>query len=580
MQLESINASKVSRLFSVATIVAEALVLSSSAAALAQDWPPKDQGPSGKYLMRVPPELEKRIRTPLNEQSKQQLLDVIDKANRSSGAIFEGETSVQVKAPLLTALITLNKQFDPFAIDTRQQREISLRDVLATALQNNLNIKIDQSKMDEAKWNYRGALGQFLPSLANTTSVEGIGGKYASPGGIVLPINNYFVNNSVGFSQPVFTGGKLIYTARFNKHNYKASQYALQGTTYDVFLQATKYYYELALNEVLLQIRIKAVEVSKALVIVQQDMYERGVNTKLDVLEAMYQLSRDRQDLIKQQIARRESAIKLSTALNLDPEIDLTTRDKTLTKTTLVDDELQPSDLLQIAISSRPELKKFEELRQAALDQIKIARSALSPQASVVGSVIATSSRAASLSSASNQQTPLASGGNGITSVSAGGVPLDSSSNNSSKHPTGAALFVIGLQANWQLGGLGVPEIAQINAAKANARKVQYEFSRELADVRKEVRDAHLATISNDNLIRETSDAIRFAEESLRVAEYRLQDGIGTYLEVIQAQKNYTDALIAKARALIDYNTSEAELLRALGRIEQGTLLASEPLKK
>lgn len=546
---------------------------------MAQDWPPKDEGPSGKYLMKVPPNILKPIITPANEQAKKKLLDVLQQSNQSSGAIFEGPNQVEVKAPLLSALITLTKKFDPFAIDTAHQRQISLKEVIDTAIANNLNIKISNEDMNMARWTYTESLGNFLPTLSTTTSLEGLGGKYSSPGGIVIPLNNYFLNNSTGFSQYLFKGGSILYTARMNKHNYKASQYALKGTTYDVLLQATKLYYDLALNEVLLQVRIKAVDVSKTLVIVQEDLFDRGVSTKLDVLQALYQLSQDRQELIKQQVVRRDSAIKLATALNLDPEMDLTSKSQQVTKNTLVDDDLEPADLLSIAISCRPELKKFEELRRAAIDQIKVARAALLPTAAVVGTNIITSSKAQSIPN-SNQQTPMSSGSNGLTSVSSGGVPLESSGSSSGTHNTGAALFTIGLQANWTLGGLGVPEIAQINVAKANARKVQLEFNRELADIRKEVRDAHLACITADNLIKETTDAINYAEEGLRVAELRLKEGMGTYLDVINAQKNYTQALIAKAKALIEYDVAEASLLYSMGRLESSTLLSVVPLKK
>jgi outer membrane protein len=538
-------------------------------------------------MMKVPPEIQKRINTPLNEQQKQKLLDVIDQSNKTTGAIFEGETHVEVKAPILTALITLNKHFDPFAIDTASQRSVTLKDVIDMALANNLNIKISNADMIMARWTYRGSLGQFLPTIGNTTSFEAMNGKYASPGGIVIPLKNHFLNSANSFSQPLFKGGGILYTALANKHTYKASQLALQGTTYDVLLQATKMYYELALNEVLLQVRIKAVEVSKALVIVQQDMFERGVTTKLDVLQAQYQLSQDRQDLIKQQVARRDAAIRLATALNIDQEMDLTVNTQQLGKITLVDEDLLPADLLTIAINNRPELKKYEELRRAALDEIKVARAALLPTASFVGSVITTAANAQSLSSSSgsNQQTPLASGGNGLTSVSAGGVPLTSSSSSSSSsssgpHSTGTALFMVALQASWTLGGLGVPEIAQIKVAQTNARKVQLEFNRELNDIRKAVRDAHLSVITAENLIKETTDAFNYAQEGLRVAELRLKDGIGTYLDVIQSQKNYTAALIAKAHAIIDYDTAEASLLHAMGKMQSTNLLSSTPLRK
>ncbi|MEZ4545633.1 MAG: TolC family protein [Cyanobacteriota/Melainabacteria group bacterium] len=71
----------------------------------------------------------------------------------------------------------------------------------------------------------------------------------------------------------------------------KASVHALKGSINDVLLQATNLYYELVLNDALLQIRVKAVEESKAILQLNEDLFAEGVATKLDVLHRT-QLSR------------------------------------------------------------------------------------------------------------------------------------------------------------------------------------------------------------------------------------------------------------------------------------------------
>ncbi len=520
---------------------------------------------------------------PENEKAKQQLLDIVDQAAKSSGAIFEGENKVLVHAPLLTALITLNKHYDPFDIDTATKRQITLKEVLDTALANNLNIKISWSDMNMARWGYYGSIGGFLPNLANKTSFEAMDGHFVSPGNVIIPLKNHYLNNSDGFEYYLYKGGSIVYGMLEAKHTYKASQFALKGTTYDMLLEATKLYYDLVLQEVLLQIQVKAVEVAKGLVVVQQDMYDKGTNTKLDLLQALYELSDNRQHLIKQQVARRQAAVKLATALNLDPSVDLTSENRTVVKTTLVDDTLLPSDLLAIAVKNRPELKKYENLRLAALDQIKVAQSTLLPQIYAKGSVVTTAAKAQALNlSGQNQQTPLGTGtGVGCAgAVGCGGAPLVAPTTPGVARNTASALFIIGVQANWQVGGLGITEYGQVQSARYNARKVQFEFNRELADIYQQVRDANLSATSSSNLIKETTDAVTYTEEGLRVAEVRMKDGIGTYLDVLTAQKNYTDALISKAKALIQFNIDEATLLHSVGRMSVDTATCLTPIRQ
>ena len=95
----------------------------------------------------------------------------------------------------------------------------------------------------------------------------------------------------------------------------------------------------------------------------------------MDVLQAQYQLSQDRQLLIQQQVARREAAVKLATSINLNPEVDLSPRDPLVSKIVLVDSSLSPGDLMKLAIDNRQELKRYDELRLAAKEQLKVAKS-------------------------------------------------------------------------------------------------------------------------------------------------------------------------------------------------------------
>lgn len=518
-----------------------------------------------------------------NPEGRTSLDDLTREVSKSSGSIFIDAENVMVKPPLLKSLISLTQTDNPYELDAASSREINLRSVLQQALVQNLPIKIFQAQAEKEKWVYYGALSGFLPSLTNTLSYQGIKGNYVSPAGLAIPIANPFFSTSSGFNQYLFKGGGIIYTALQDKHRYKASRAQLKGTVNDVLLDTADDYYNLVRADVLLQIRIKAVEVSRALLLVNQDLFENGVNTQLDVLQAKYQLASDRQHLIRQQVERRKHAIKLAALLNADTGVDLSVGSRTVSKQRLVDASLKPGDLLRIAIERRPELKKYDELRMAAKDAVKVARSTLLPSVAVSGNVIGTGSRAVnSPLSGSNQQTTLSSNGLSVGAVSsAAGLPLAApSSSSGSPSYTTRALFTIGVGVQWNLGGLGLQEVSQLRASQYMARQAQLDFLRELERITKEVRDAYLSTISAENLIKETTDAVQYAEEGLRLAEVRFKEGVGTYIDVINAQHDYTNALIDKANALIDFNQSQVRLVHAVGSPTVDTLTASRPLRE
>ena len=516
---------------------------------------------------------------PQDLQAQTDLLNVLDETTKSTGAIFVDPEKIDVKPPILKALITLDERFSPLQLEATSTQEVNLRNVLLTAMDNNLPIKIKGAESMLKKWNYYGSLGGFLPTLLNEVGYQGIHGTYVSPAGVAIPIHNpYFATNNQ-FTQYFYKGGSILHGALQHKHEYKASQAGYKGSINDAMMDTTKLYYELVLNEVLLQVRVKAVEVSKALVIVNEDQFTEGVNTKLDVLQAKYQLSHDRQELIKQQVARRESAVKLQAALNGDTSVDLMPSNRTMTKVRLVDNRLLVNDLMRIAISSRPDLKRFEELRLAAKEEIKVAKAALLPEVSGTGQIISTGSNVRPLSATSGS-TPLTPEGVSVGSVSSSSsLPLTGTSTGTQSWST-HSIFVAGVAVKWNLGGAALTEIAQVQSARYKARRVTFEFQEALEDAYKGVHDAYLSSMSAENLIVETTDAVNYAEEQLRVADTRLKEGVGTYLDVINGQRAYTDALVNKAKAIIDYNIAQAQIVHALGKLSPDTATATVPLRE
>jgi outer membrane protein TolC len=521
-----------------------------------------------------------------NQKSRRSIEDLTEEATGTPGSIFVSPDDVYVKPPVLKSLITLNENQSPFALDATSELPVTLRDVMRTTLEQNLPIKITQSLEYQGKYKYYQALSNFLPTITNALGFQGLNGSYASPAGAAIGIRNPYFTSASGFNQYLFKGGQILFGATQAKHAYNAARYYQVGSTYDALLDAGERYYELVLNDVLLQIRVKSVEVSKALLLVNQDLFDNGANTQLDVLQAKYQLSSDRQNLIKQQVERRKSAVKLGTVMNMDQGIDLTISDRLVNKRRLVDKALSPADLLKIAIDSRPELKRYEELRKAARDSVKVVRGSLLPSVAAQGAIIGSGSHAVNVSnfSNSNQQTPVNSAGSGTgigVVTSATGLPLaTTNSTNQVAHWTTRALFSIGVAVEWELGGMGTTQIAQIKTAKWVARQAQLEFNDALRRVIKDVRDAYLNSLSAENLIIETTDAVKYSEEGLRLAETRFKEGVGTYIDVLNAQKSYTDSLINKAQAIVDFNRNQIRLLHAMGCLSVDTATAARPLSR
>jgi outer membrane protein TolC len=505
-------------------------------------------------------------------------LDILRGESLSTeGAIFIKPDEVMVHPPVLSALIQVNRVRDPYHMDARTERPITLGDVVKIAISNNLDIKIRHTEEQSQKWTYYSSLGGFLPDLSSQFNYETLSGKYASPFGVITNVSTPHMTIPVIAQWTLFKGGSIIFGAAEHRHNYRASQYALKGTTNDVLLEAADLYYHLALNDILLQIRIKAVETANALLLRNEERFANGAATKLDVLQAKTLLSRTRQQLINQQVERRRSAVRLATALNLDAGEDLTTGERLISQIRLIDENSKIADLLQVAIDHRPELKKYEQLRLAAKDAVKVAFAPLLPQ--VVGSAGAstTGARAVSASSSANNSSSASTAALGAGSFSTSTAAPVGGTTSKARRFGVAEIYQLGVGVQWTLGGMGFTEAAQVQSARWQARKAQYDFSRELNRVYAEVRDAYLETVDAENQIDATTEAVTSSAEQVEVSNIRLAEGVGTDLDAVNAQRDYTQALIDKASAIIHFNIAQARLLRAMGIISGDTLTASKP---
>ncbi|MBY0545719.1 MAG: TolC family protein [Candidatus Obscuribacterales bacterium] len=506
--------------------------------------------------------------------------EIVNQAQESEGAMFIDQNKIQVKKPLLTALIKLNDDISPYGLDAIGEKSLTLRDVLTQELLNNLDIRISNSDYQTSKWNFRSSLGGFLPSLGNQLTYQGLTGKYASPFGLLTSIGSPYLTIPSALTWNFFDGGATIFGALQSNHQYKAAKYDLQRTTNDLLYEGARLYYQLVLQDVLLQIRIKAVETSEALVEKNRIQYQYGANTQLDVLQAETQLTKDRQALISQQIARRKAAVLLATNLNLNCEEDLLVTDRVVGSNRLVDESLKVHDLVQIAIDTRPELKKWEQLRLAAKDAIKVAYAPLIP--SVVGSagLSTTGALVASGGSASSASSSASTGSFGTGSFSSSSVSSVGGGGGSGKRFNLAEIYLIGVTVQWNIGGLGLTDTSKIQAARWQARKAQQEFARELTYVCKSVRDAYLDSLDAENLIAATSASVKSSREQLKVAVIRLEEGVGMDLDVVNAQREYTDALVSKAKAIVQFNQAQAELVRAMGRISVDALTSVSAIRR
>lgn len=470
-----------------------------------------------------------------------------DGIDLSTGA---DDTGVHIERPPFDALIKFKDLLNPYSLDARYVTRVGLSDILQATLNQNLEIDNAYSRMRSQKYAFLSSASGFLPSLNAGYTLIGVAGTFpsdlfggGSSGAASAQANGSTSQSSfpstiqlanVGFNQNLYQGGKILFQTKSDAHRLRARRADLKTNVNDTLLNAARRYYELLLNEALLAIRTRAVAISEEQVRLNSAQEKAGVATGLDVLQSQAQLASDQQNLIDQQNTRRQSAIQLAHIMNSSFAEDLEPTEKYLRKKRLVTKATPIEELLKLAIDNRPELKQYEELRLAAKNQIVVAASALQPKVNLAGTVYG---------------------------IGAGGGGLD-------------PLYSLNFGIKWALGGLGTTDLANTQRARWDARTAAIQAKQTFLNIFDEVRTSHNNSLAAEKRIDLASIQIQAAEEELRIARKRMDSGVGLNIDVLNAQRDLTQASINKARAILDFNVAQAQLIRDVGLINADRLVS------
>ncbi len=130
----------------------------------------------------------------------------------------------------------------------------------------------------------------------------------------------------------------------------------------------------------------------------------------------------------------------------------------------------------------------------------------------------------------------------------------------------------LGLQMQWNLPSFGLQTTAGLLAAKMLARQALMQCNQELSLVIEQIHSDYLNMLTDRELIDKAAAAVTSNREALRLARVRLEAGVGTNLEVIQAQSTYVTSLTSQAQAIVNSNVAQAQLLHDMGMISASTL--------
>ncbi|WP_346353366.1 TolC family protein [Azotosporobacter soli] len=423
------------------------------------------------------------------------------------------------------------------------QDHLTLQECVDLALKNNPAMQIAEANWEKSTWGLKEAKGynglrldyNFLygrsdqpPSWYNNTTAQyPLSFNPLTGAAIQYPSwsNTYsFYDHKVTLTLPLYSGHKLESMSDAAKRGQIFFDLERTTTKQQLALDTTTSYYTALQSIHLRDVAKEGVDDFSAHLSDVKQQFDVGNVPFSDVLQTEVRLANARNNLIKTQNAVTMSRYKLNKTIGLelvnDVPLDAPISFEPYTAT-LADD-------LAAAFKNRPELEQAEQRIAIAKDKVKIANSDSLPAVNAVGT-----------------------------------EEINDTSPGTSKHNTS---WTAGINISFNVFDNGVSKAKNKEAIKDLA--VAIGQKRQLEDaITLEVSNAHLNVNESSERITNNEVAVHQSQRDYLMAKERYNVGIGTNLDVMDAELAMLQAKTNYVMAIYDYKNSRAQLSKAIGSL-------------
>lgn len=451
---------------------------------------------------------------------------------------------------------------------------IDLPTVIDLALADNYDILRARQSVIRAEGQLESTVGAVFPAIVPTAVFEHVEGTVRATEGNLVGVGFSTFQPSVAV-QWVVNPGRIVYDITAARKRLRASRHQEDAVVQETLRQAVIQYYDLVLNQARVSAEHESVLEAEALLRINRLRIRTGTGVAADELRAEARLAERKQDLIASIMSFYDVSISLATTLRLDAVVTLIPKINELPTVTLVRDDLRTEELLDIAVTFRPDLKSVRELLEAvAADTGATWWGEFGPDFQLGYQYGGITGHADNVVS-----------GNGIPSNLV--VNPASPSGSFSSGPLRSGLIKEGiLRTSRRIDGhhdqtfsfndqqrasasvgwrLSVSAFGELKKSRAVEEQARIDARRRIDEVRAQVLRATQAGRAHGELIALAQQQVAAAAEALRLGEANLQAGTMTTLDVLQAQDAATQARLRRAEAVVRFNQSQVNLLAALG---------------
>ena len=429
----------------------------------------------------------------------------------------------------LAADVALQVQATPATQAPPQGKLLTIEDAVRIGLENHPRIRAARARIGSQEAVLGQQMSAYYPTINfnnsyRTTNSSGTSGT--SSNGVDTYISQANLNLTL------YNFGKREGTVQAARETVDATREDFSTTTQDIVLSVKQAYYTYLGTQALVTVRQETVRNRELLVRQAQGFYEVGTRARIDVARAEANLYTARAELIGSENSVKIAWVTLRNAMGSprlpeqpvaqdSPEVELS---------------MNLAAARNIAFDNRTELRSFEAQRRASDQLIATARRGHLPD-----------------------------------------IVFDAFYGRRNSSGGGESTFP--LQPAWQAQvSLNIPifdgfrTTNRVEETLHNYYNIRAQEEERRQQIALEVEQSYLRVVETQEQIVATEAATRAAKENLDLAQGRYQVGVGSIIEVTDAETLYADAQTTYVRTLYEYRIADAQLARAMGDHRVGVL--------
>jgi outer membrane protein len=408
-------------------------------------------------------------------------------------------------------------------------KPLSLNDCVALALRFNPALRSNQATLEAQRARVEQALAAYYPQINFNANYSTATSNFATLGGTTVGVsrNQYSWTFTDLFSmgptmtQLIYDFGRTSSSVKINRENAKASEQDLVTTRQTVILNVQQAYFGVLQGQRLVEVAKEIVTQTKQHLEQAQGFYQAGTRPKIDVTKAEVDMANAQLALIQANNNFAVAQVTLNNAIGFSQSLTFPLED-TLG---FAPREYQLEEIVKTAYDQRPEILQIKAKQRSQEGAVQLAQSSYYPILS----------------------------GNASNLYRTNSVPND-------------------LVWDWSFGiTLSIPLFEgfsspnQVAEQRANLKNLISQEETLKLNIRLEAEQAYLSQKQAAEQVRVTEKAVGQAQENYDLASGRYQVGVGSPLEITDAEVQLANAKANNIQALYNYKVAEAKIERAMG---------------